>query len=250
LTESNQTSMLSAIFTLFCYAVSGSILYAYIYFSFKYLSEERYSDKFFILNIIVTFLIMTGLIFALASLGRFDNLNSASDLGNNIYWLVIDNFFGGLKVIFEYAWNGGTAPAYTVIIIVMLIIFFCFVFLGSLIPESEDKEKSELKREKDEQVKKIFSLEHELKKAKEAHKETKTDLARKCMDLSKKSLELAEFSDKNNKYTQFYNENSEKVTDSNKLLQAKDTKITELEEIIKRRDLQIQRLKKARKESK
>jgi hypothetical protein len=61
---------------------------------------------------------------------------------------------------------------------------------------------------------------------------------------------LAEISDKNHKYIQFYNENSKKVTDSNKLLQAKDSKILELEEIIKRRDLQIQRLKKSRKESK
>lgn len=241
--------MLSAIFTLFCYAVSGSLLYAYIYFSFRYLSEERYSDKFFILNIIITFLIITLFVFILAALGRFDNLESASDLTNNIHWLVVDNFFGGLKVIFKYAWKGGTAPAYTVIIIAMLIIFFCFVFLGSLIPESEDKEKSELKREKDEQDKKIFSLEHELKRAKEAHKETKTDLARKCMDLSKKSLELAEISDKNNKYIKFYNENLKKVTDFNKLLQTKDLKISELEDIIKRRDLQIQRLKKSRKES-
>lgn len=250
MTESNQSSMLSAIFTLFCYAVSGSLLYAYIYFSFRYLSEERFSDKFFILNIIVTFLIITLFIFILAALGRFDNLESTSDLANNIHWLVIDNFFGGLKVIFEYAWKGGTAPAYTVIIIAMLIIFFCFVFLGSLIPESEDKEKSELKREKDEQAKKIFSLEHELKKVKEAHREIKTDLARKCIDLSKKSLELAEIGDKNNKYIQFYNENSEKVTNSSKLIQTKDSKIAELEEIIKRRDLQIQRLKKSRKESK
>lgn len=250
MTGSNQSSMLSAIFTLFCYAVSGSILYAYIYFSFRYLSEERYSDKFFILNIIVTFLIITLFVFILAALGRFDNLESASDLGNNIYWLVVDNFFGGLKVIFEYAWKGGTAPAYTVIIITMLIIFFCFVFLGSLIPESEDKEKSELKREKDEQGKKIFSLEHELKRAKEAHSEAKSILEDKTKEFNKKTLEFAQIASKNNKYLQFYKENSEKIANSEKILQVKDSKIAELEEIIKRRDLQIQRLKKSRKESK
>ncbi|MBK2329234.1 hypothetical protein IBE31_09730, partial [Francisella philomiragia] len=71
----------------------------------------------------------------------------------------------------------------------------------------------------------------------------------KTKEFNKKTLEFAQIAAKNNKYVRFYNENSEKIANSEKILQAKDSKITELEEIIKRRDLQIQRLKKSRKES-
>lgn len=208
--------------------------------------ESRARNRAFYFNIIIICLIIILFIFALAWLGRFDNLESAADLFNNLYWIVVTDF----GVAFKYAWLGGTAPAITIIFLTLLIVYLCHVYISSIVMDSKIKaETKELVFELNELRQKTYDDKYKLQDANKARDEAISLLEDKTKEFNKKTLEFAQIAAKNNKYVRFYNENSEKIANSEKILQAKDSKITELEEIIKRRDLQIQRLKKSRKES-
>lgn len=208
--------------------------------------ESRARNRAFYFNIIIICLIIILFIFALAWLGRFDNLESASDLFNNLYWIVATDF----GVAFKYAWRGGTAPAITIIFLTLLIVYLCHVYISSIVMDSKIRaETKELVFELNELRQKTYDDKYKLQDANKARDEAISLLEDKTKEFNKKTLEFAQIASKNNKYVRFYNENSEKIANSEKILQVKDSKITELEEIIKRRDLQIQRLKKSRKES-
>lgn len=238
--------MLSVIFTVLSYGFLGILLIAYIIFSFHVLEEWRSGNKIYILNLILICLIIILFIFVLAWLGRFDNLDSASDLLNNISWVVVEDF----GIAFKYAWLGATAPTIAILILIISIAYLCHAFISSFITDVKIETKTkDLASDVNQLRERRGSHEQELRRANKARSDAISLLADKDKELSKKSLELAQISQKNNKYIQFYNENSNKIVNSKKVLQSKDSKITELEEIIKRRDLQIQRLKKSRKDS-
>ena len=245
MTESRKSSMFNSILTFLSYAFFCLVLIGYLYFSFKLLVGLGAKFWLYLLNLIISCLLVILLIFLIASFNRFENLHSASDLYNNIYWLIVDDFGGAFKL----AWIGGTAPAYTVIFFSILVIILVFFFLLSILPEGENEELEQANYQISLFRENVRDLESRIRSEEYAHEKVKDNLASRDKELSQKTRELAEISSKNNKYIKFYNENSVKVVNSEKILQAKDSKIKDLEETLKRRDFQIQRLKRARKNS-